>query len=235
MKKEMGNELSKVEDIHLSIIQRIIKEIKRWNHKDTEDDFMIYLYFFIDEIFAITRNSMLNVHKTLKRISAESCFKPDVKISYEYKGGQNLDLCIIEVKKKSNTTYTPNNSDFIKIHLEMKAMLDRLIKMNVDDPVVYGLLIQGFECQVLKMTLDGDGFYFAPVIHFFHLPRDVSDIMIVPKVTTFFISLQNELDRIVKTIQNKKKGASPLLPWTRPSYQMPVLIKDPLQHIINNN
>lgn len=42
-------------------------------------------------------------------------------------------------KKKSNTKYTPNNSDFTKIHLAMKSMLNKLI----DDPVVFGLLIQG--------------------------------------------------------------------------------------------
>lgn len=85
------------------------------------------------------------------------------------------------------------------------------------------------------MTLDGDGFYFSPVIHFIHLPRDVSDIMIVPKVTSCFITLKDELDQLVGRIQNKKKGKSPLLPWTRPSYKMPVLIKDPLQHLVDNN
>ncbi|KAI9273414.1 hypothetical protein EDC94DRAFT_644663 [Helicostylum pulchrum] len=159
---------------------------------------MAYMYFFTDEIFSITRSPLLNVHKTMKGLSTGLFCKPDIKIPYEYKNDQILDLCIIE--------YTPNNSDFTKIHLAMKSMLNKLIKMNIDDPVVFGLLIQGFDCQAFKMSLNGDGFYFCPVVHFLYLPRDVSDIMIVPKVTSFFMSLKNELDQLVAKIQNKKKG-----------------------------
>jgi hypothetical protein len=85
------------------------------------------------------------------------------------------------------------------------------------------------------MTLDHDGFYFAPVVHRFHLPRDVSDILLVPKATSVFLQLKQELEELVNRIQNKKKGKSPLLPLTRPSYKMAVLIKDPLQHFLDTN
>jgi hypothetical protein len=44
---------------------------------------------------------------------------------------------VYDVKKKSNTTYTPKNSDLIKVPLEIKPMVSKLIKMNVDNNLVY--------------------------------------------------------------------------------------------------
>jgi hypothetical protein len=51
-------------------------------------------------------------------------------------------LFIIEVKKEKKL-YTPDDNDKIKINLEMQIMLNELILLNVNQPVVHGLLIQG--------------------------------------------------------------------------------------------
>lgn len=126
----------------LTTAERIVKEIRYWSHDGTEDDFMNYLYYFTDEVFAYSNYPSLSVHKTLKHLSTDVSLKPDLKISYDYKKDIQLDLFTVELKK-SSSAYAPNKSDFIKINLEMKLMLDMQIKNNVDDPVVFGVLVKG--------------------------------------------------------------------------------------------
>jgi hypothetical protein len=71
---------------------------------------MMYLYLLTSEISLITRYSQNN-----EALPSESRYKPDIKILYEYRATQELDLCIFEVKNKSGTLY--DNSSYIKIHL----------------------------------------------------------------------------------------------------------------------
>ncbi|KAI7868367.1 uncharacterized protein EV154DRAFT_136337 [Mucor mucedo] len=51
MKEKFATKISEAEDIHFSIIQRIVKEIRSWNSHNTEDDFMAYLYFLLMKYF----------------------------------------------------------------------------------------------------------------------------------------------------------------------------------------
>ncbi|CEP07547.1 hypothetical protein [Parasitella parasitica] len=78
----------------LTIVERITKEIRYWDHSSTEDDFMAYLYYFSDEVFSFSTCPHLSVHKTLKHLSTDATVKPDFKLSYEYKRGIQFDLFI---------------------------------------------------------------------------------------------------------------------------------------------
>lgn len=104
----------------------------------TEQDADAY-EFFTREAF---KDKIYNQHKMSKHLAASKEFIPDYKISYQVKKEISVDLFLIEIKK-DDKQYTSAQSDFIKLHLEMQIMLNDLIKLNVKDPVVYGLLIKG--------------------------------------------------------------------------------------------
>jgi len=105
------------------------------------------------------------------------------------------------------------------------------------------------------MKLEYNCQYISRVIQKFYLPRDLSDVCLVPRVTSifltvkvlskqsFFISLymlliffltQNLVDQVIIKINQKKKGVSPLNSYTREGMKMPVAIKDPVSYMINN-
>ncbi|KAI8883740.1 hypothetical protein K501DRAFT_272357 [Backusella circina FSU 941] len=94
-------------------------------------------------------------------------------IGKKLKYGVEFDLFVAEVKP-TEANYAPNKCDLIKINLELISMLDELISYNVADPVVFCLLVRGFECQLFRINLDHDGFYFSPVVQAFFLPHGVA-------------------------------------------------------------
>jgi hypothetical protein len=45
--------------------------------------------------------------------------------------------------KKDKREYTPDTDDIVKINLELQIMLNELILLNIAEPVVYGMVLQG--------------------------------------------------------------------------------------------
>lgn len=123
---------------YYNIINSYCRLVNPLTNSHTEQDHDSY-EFFTKEIF---HSNIYLKHKISKRLSASKDLIPDYKLAYEYKYKKVLDLFIIEVKKEKKL-YTPDDNDKIKINLEMQIMLNELILLNVNQPVVHGLLIQG--------------------------------------------------------------------------------------------
>lgn len=124
--------------IYYNIINLYRQHVNPLTNCHTEQDHDSY-EFFTKEIFH--SNAYLK-HKMSKHLSASKDYIPDYKLAYQYKHEKVLDLFIIEVKKDKKL-YTSDDNDKIKINLQMQLMLNELILLNVNQPVVYGLLIQG--------------------------------------------------------------------------------------------
>lgn len=124
--------------VYFDILNAFSKQVKRINETHTEQDHDLY-EIFTKEVF---NHGKYTQHKISKHLSSSKEYVPDYKLAYLYKEKQTKDLFIVEIKKKEKL-FTPNDSDKIKINLEMQVMLNDLIKMNIDEPVVYGLTIQG--------------------------------------------------------------------------------------------
>lgn len=75
------------------------------------------------------------IHKLSKHLAASKTFIPDFKVAHEF--------FLLSKSKRKKKSYTPDYFDKIKIHLEMQIMLNQLISLNIEDPVVHGILIQG--------------------------------------------------------------------------------------------
>lgn len=50
---------------------------------------------------------------------------------------KKMDVLVFEVKAPSSAA----KDDFFKLTIEMQVMLNRLVSIGIDDPVVFGVLI----------------------------------------------------------------------------------------------
>lgn len=69
-------------------------------------------------------------------------YKPDLLILLKLKHNAKLDFFVCEIKKPgcSGNKY---ESDFIKVHREMKSMIDRQTDLGINDPTCFALLVEG--------------------------------------------------------------------------------------------
>jgi hypothetical protein len=144
-----------------------------------------------------------------------------------------MDLFIVEVKL-TNKSYFPHQDDFIKLRLEMQKMLNSLIFINVPEPIVFGLLLKGLNCQLYAMWLEYDGVYVCRELQSFSLPRSVYEIMLCPSILSTVISLKEKINELIKRILARPKANSRLVGLTRKGYDSPILVKDPLAFSIQN-
>ncbi|CAO0791941.1 unnamed protein product [Mucor circinelloides] len=103
---------------------------------------------------------------------------PDLSLLVQYNGHTALPF-VCEVKSPShmqslNSTTDVQNPDFIKLANIMKDELDHM--HFIEDKVVYGLLIEGFKCQLFVMDLLYYKLYRLTMLEQFYLPRDLYDI-----------------------------------------------------------
>lgn len=51
-------------------------------------------------------------------------------------------------EKLNHKFYIPHQDDFVKLQLEMQKMINELIYSNITQPIVFGLLLTGLDCQL---------------------------------------------------------------------------------------
>jgi hypothetical protein len=134
--------------VYYNVINLYCQHISPLTRCHTEQDHDSY-EFFTKEIF---HSSAYLRHKMSKHLSTAKDYIPDYKLAYQHKFEKTVDLFIIEVKKDKKP-YTPDDDDKIKLNLDMQLMLNELILLNVNEPVVYGLLIQGNLYEKKKIIL----------------------------------------------------------------------------------
>ena len=62
----------------------------------------------------------------------------------------DLKTLVVEIKNPNKVT----ERDFFKLATEMKAILDTMIYRHVEDPVVFGVLVEGLSLFFLKCFVD---------------------------------------------------------------------------------
>jgi hypothetical protein len=63
------------------------------------------------------------------------------------------DLAVSEVKSPENRNGNPVESDLVKIGKEMAWMVNTLVNKGVPDPVVGGILLDGYKMKIFKMDI----------------------------------------------------------------------------------
>jgi hypothetical protein len=82
----------------------------------------------------------IRANKTLKS-SQSTIFKPDW-VLYVVPWYIKREIGACEVKAPNKTNPGPI-SDFAKLALQMKSMVNELVHLGVDDPRAYGFLVEG--------------------------------------------------------------------------------------------
>lgn len=70
--------------------------------------------------------------------------------------------------------------------LGKKMMIDRLLKHNIQDVLVCGILIDGYEVSTYSMRLVSDGVHLMSLHGTFHLLRSLQEISSVPRIREYF-------------------------------------------------
>ncbi|KAI7890350.1 uncharacterized protein EV154DRAFT_422169 [Mucor mucedo] len=210
---------------HLEFLEDIMKFYRAPHKNDTEDNALDRLKMIFQHVFYAQKYV---VNSNTKRLETSKHYIPDYKLSYPARSTKLVDLFIVEAKLNSKS-YFPHQDDFIKLRLEMQKMINELIYINVSEPMVFGLLLTGLDCQLYTMYLKYDGIYVCREVQTFSLPRSsYEDIMLCPSIFSTMLALQDKIDMIIQKIQTRKKGKSSLLNLVRKGYDAPVLVKDPL-------
>lgn len=71
-------------------------------------------------------------------LSSHYKVRADATITIKLKD-EGLRVLVVEVKSPHKTS----ERDFLKLAVEMKIMLDAMISRNVQDPVAFGVLVEG--------------------------------------------------------------------------------------------
>ncbi|KAI8393984.1 uncharacterized protein BYT42DRAFT_552950 [Radiomyces spectabilis] len=83
----------------------------------------------------------------------------------------------------------PTPIRFVKGGKELKGMVDCLVNANVKDPVVCGILVQGFNCATYWLELKSDGVYVLTCLGKSALLRSPMDLPLVPSIVEHWIQL----------------------------------------------
>lgn len=77
-----------------------------------------------------------------KTMPSMNDYKPDLLVFLKLKYSAQLEFFVCEIKKPgcAGNRY---ESDFAKTQRELKAMLNLQIQLGVDDPVAFGILVEG--------------------------------------------------------------------------------------------
>lgn len=76
-------------------------------------------------------------------MNCNSSYKPDLLIKLNLLNSEQIDFFTREVKKPNGNLSNQYESDYVKIHKEMKLLIDRQIDVGIDHPIVYSLLAEG--------------------------------------------------------------------------------------------
>ena len=134
------------------------------------------------------------------------------------------DIAVSEVKPRSNAnTNNVVESDLVKIGKEMKWMINNLIKRGTENPVVCGILLQGFVLTTYKMNLLYPKIYHMIGVKSVTLPKSLHEVTSLPPAlkamlqikvsespsdSIFNIDLENINLPFIKKIEHNSKNST---------------------------
>ncbi|EPB84917.1 hypothetical protein HMPREF1544_08352 [Mucor circinelloides 1006PhL] len=100
----------------------------------------------------------------------------------------NFDLLIWEIKIPKSKI-----NDTCKLAGELKIMLQRLVQVGFQDPVVFGVVVQGLDCQVYKLAMPAPAVFLLQNIDGFSLPESLNDLKLCKKILSALEHLESEV------------------------------------------
>ncbi|KAF7724813.1 hypothetical protein EC973_000697 [Apophysomyces ossiformis] len=188
------------------ILQDLTQKCITWSEDVLVEDTFIHQYLstFIDYLFCRDENlkhkwanAMLEACLTSSSSSfkrprrstvMDEEFEPDFT-SYVDVHGRRFDLFCVEVKKPGGRNGGPY-TDLVKLGKEMKLMLDALIKSEVPNPKVCGLLVNGSSCKTYRMDLEYEAIYRLVQLDEFELVTSINSMLQTTLVVESLLQLK---------------------------------------------
>ncbi|KAG1469452.1 hypothetical protein G6F56_003250 [Rhizopus delemar] len=206
------------------IITNIYNCLLTWNNsKMTESQFSDQALFpLVLPLFAGRLD--FEISKFDKTMIAMEDYKPDLLVLLKLRFDIRVDFFVCEIKKPccSSNKY---ETDFVKIQREMKAIIDQQIDLGINNPICYGLLVEGYDCYLYRMSLEYEAEYRSHLIAQFRTLRDALDIMLLLPAINILSYLDEELTRLrlrILGLSRSQRNQSRKISFKRPSFKKPV-------------
>ncbi|KAI9493185.1 hypothetical protein BDB00DRAFT_788228 [Zychaea mexicana] len=135
---------------------------------------------------------------------------PDLSMNFEC-GAMPMQRLLIAEIKPPHKVRTGSRPDLIKLALQMKDSIDKMINDGVDDPeiTVSGLLIEGFRCTLFVMDLKYQKIYRFIPLQVFYIPRDRHDFGVLlhsfKALSTMERMVSENAELCLQFLRNKKR------------------------------
>jgi hypothetical protein len=127
------------------------------NASDTAEDSFVYNYLnaYLDNIFS-TERLFYQAWANLTLNSSKDNLKPDWTL-YIKPWFKKFEITSCEVKPPGKVG-RGDVSDFVKIGLELKGMLDSIVEIGVENASVFGILVEGQSISFYCMNVVGPAY-----------------------------------------------------------------------------
>ncbi|KAI9472489.1 MAG: hypothetical protein EXX96DRAFT_622664 [Benjaminiella poitrasii] len=175
------------------LIQKVINNfhnhLRQWNNSNTmsENQFVDQAVFtLLLPLFEFRPEYEICKYD---KFMAKSTYKPDFLVKLNIVKNVQIDFFTVEIKKPGGNLFNQLESDFVKIHRQMKFMVDSQIELGVDDPICYAMLVEGYDISLFTMKLEFDGEYRARLVSKCRTIRDRDDLQLLCRTTDLLLYL----------------------------------------------
>lgn len=221
--KEIEINQPEVPNMAKEVIMGFNNHFKQWNssHNITENQFSEQAVFSL-LLPAFLFKHEYEISKYDKAMICDSAYKPDLLILLNLPNKKQIDFFTCEIKKPFGNLCNQMESDYVKIHKEMKLIIDAQIDLGVQRPIAFSLLVEGYNLTLFKMTLEYDGEYRSIIVAKCRTVRDHDDSLLLYHGISMMLHLETELsklkDEICNEVRGRNKRVSPALKLRRPSF-----------------
>ncbi|KAF7725667.1 hypothetical protein EC973_009474 [Apophysomyces ossiformis] len=167
--------------------------------KDIEDSYVHhYLAPILQSVFS--SNGRFRIHWANTQMKNDS-LKPDFMVTSTC---VSFPLAIVVGEfKPPQFNSNQNESDIVKIGKEMRGMLNDLVKKNTPNPVVCGVLVQGFAISTFVLDLPASKLYRMTKIAEVSMFQSLDQICNLPVIVAKLVQLNNIA---VETMENAEEA-----------------------------
>ncbi|RCH97910.1 hypothetical protein CU097_010757 [Rhizopus azygosporus] len=120
----------------------------------------------------------------------------------------------VELKRPECQSIYQKEDDFCKLLKQMKVPVDKQVKLKLVNPASCGLLCEGFNSSLYKMTLVEDGIYLPIMVKRFSLIENESQLLNAATIIEALGLVLDELQSLQKRYKGKRKKEAKKSPFT---------------------
>ncbi|KAG1166137.1 hypothetical protein G6F36_013060 [Rhizopus arrhizus] len=216
--------------IFFELVPRLTKEV---DANETGEDTFIknYINCFFDNIFSVDNHFYQPWANIILINTNDSQYKPDW-FAYVKPWIKKFKLATCEIKPPSKVG-RGDISDFVKLGIEIRDMLDEILNIGVDDASVVGILIEGKQVSTYAMNTKSGVFRMIQLGEY-NVIEKLSELGHFPALFTGLMQVKNialDTARAIEKIERehslgkkrehvdkrKSAGSTPTLKKLRPS------------------